>query len=137
MLPVIKMAINRRGGLYVNGNKLPPMYRERVLDLYHENVSQRQIAQLTRTSLHFVQNVLRDYDVTNSSLQHPRAAYPRPKMTRDVVDFIEMEKLLKPSTYSSEIHMARNPIQSAADVRAQDVFRFPYKYWQEKGRIDF
>ena len=33
--------------------------------------------------------------------------------------------------------MARNPIQSAADVRAQDVFRFPYKYWQEKGRIDF
>ena len=44
MLPVIKMAVNRRGGLYVNGSKLPPMYRERVLDLHHENFSQRQIA---------------------------------------------------------------------------------------------
>ena len=60
--------------------------------------------QLTcRTSLHFVQNVLRDYDVTNSSLQPLRVAYPRPKMTRDVVDFFEMEMLLKPSRYSAEI----------------------------------
>ena len=100
---MIKMAVNRKGGLYVHGTKLPPMFRERVLDLYHENISQRQIAQLTRTSLHFVQNVIRDYNVTNSSLQPPKSACPRQKMTGDVVDFIEMEKLLKPSTYSSEI----------------------------------
>ena len=100
---MIKMGVNRRGGLYVNGSNLPPMFRERVLDLYHENFSQRQIAAITRTSLHFVQNVLRDYNVTNSSLQPPRSAYPRPKMTRDVVEFIELEKLLKPSAYSSEI----------------------------------
>ena len=100
---MIKMAVNRKGGLYVHGTKLPPMFRERVPDLYHENISQRQIAQLTRTSLHFVQNVIRDYNVTNSSLQPPKSACPRQKMTGDVVDFIEMEKLLKPSTYSSEI----------------------------------
>ena len=103
MLPVIRMGVNRRVGLYVNGSNLPPMFRERVLDLYHENFSQRQIAAITRTSLHFVQNVLRDYNVTNSSLQPPRSAYPRPKMTRDVIEFIELEKLLKPSAYSSEI----------------------------------
>ena len=36
MLPVIKMGVNSRGGLYVNGSKLPPMFHERVLDLYHE-----------------------------------------------------------------------------------------------------
>lgn len=103
MLPVIKVEVNRSGGLYLNGSMLPPMFRERVLDLFHQNYSQRQIAQLTRTSRHFVQNVLRDYDVTNSSLHTPRAAHPRPKVTRDVVDFIETEKLMKPSTYSSEI----------------------------------
>ena len=89
---MIKMALNRKGGLYVHGTKLPPMFRERVLDLYHENISWRQIAQLTRTNLHFVQNVIRDYNVTNSSLQPPKSACPRQKMAGDVVDVIEMEK---------------------------------------------
>ncbi|XP_078360588.1 uncharacterized protein LOC144644901 [Oculina patagonica] len=97
------MAVNRRGGLYVNSSKLPPMYRERVLELHHENFSQRQIAQLTRTSLHFVQNVLRDYNVTNSPLQPTKSAYPRPTMTPDVVDYVEVEKLMKPSIYSGEL----------------------------------
>lgn len=87
----------------MNGSKLPPMYRERVLELHHENFSQRQIAQLTRTSLHFVQNVLRDYNVTNSPLQPTKSAYPRPTMTPDVVDYVEVEKLMKPSIYSGEL----------------------------------
>ena len=56
MFLVIKMAVNRKGSLYVQGTKLPPMFRERVLDLYHENISQQQIAPSTRTSLHFIQN---------------------------------------------------------------------------------
>ena len=30
MFPVIKMAVNRKGGLYIHGTKLPPMFRERV-----------------------------------------------------------------------------------------------------------
>ena len=65
------MAVNRKGGLYVHGTKLPPMLRERALDLYHENISQRQIAQLTRTSLHFVQNVIRDMRVIDRSDRNP------------------------------------------------------------------
>ena len=40
------MPVIRKDGLYVHGIKWPPMFRERVLDLYHENISQRQIAQL-------------------------------------------------------------------------------------------
>lgn len=103
MLPVVKLAVNRSGGLYVNGQKLPSLARERVLDLNHMNLSQRQIAQLTRTSRHFVQNVLCDYECTNSSIPTPKAVYPRPKMTPDVIDFIEMEKLLKPSIYALEV----------------------------------
>lgn len=103
MLPIVKLEVNRKGGLYLNGSKLPSMFRERVLDLHHANFSQHQIANLTRTSRHFVRNVVRDYDITNSSLQPPKSAHPRPKMTPDVAEFIEHEKLLKPSTYVSEI----------------------------------
>ena len=55
------MVVNRKGGLYVHATKLPPMFRERVFDLHHENIYQRQITQLTRTNLHFLQNVIRDY----------------------------------------------------------------------------
>ena len=65
------MAVNRKGALYVHGAKLPPMFRERALDLYHENISQRQIAQLTRTSLHFVQNVIRDMRVIDRLDRNP------------------------------------------------------------------
>ena len=76
MFPVIKLAVNRKGGLYVHGtNKLPLMFRERLQSWF---TSRKRFAQLTRTGLHFVQNVI-------------------------VVDFIEMERLLKPSTHSSEI----------------------------------
>lgn len=103
MLPIVKVQVNRRGGVYLIGSKLPGMLRERVLDLYHANNSQHQIANLARTSRHFVRNVLRDYDITNSSLPTPKSAHPKPKMTPDVVEFIEHEKLIKPSTYISEI----------------------------------
>lgn len=34
-----KMAVNKEGGLYVHGTKLPPMFRERVLDLQHESIN--------------------------------------------------------------------------------------------------
>lgn len=103
MLPIIKLQVNRNGGLYTQGQKLPIMFRERVLDLHHGNMSQRQIANLTRTSHHFVRKVLRDYNETNSSLQPPKSKQPRWKMTADVVEFIENEKLIKPSTYIAEI----------------------------------
>lgn len=74
-----------------------------VLDLHHAKVTPNQIADLTRTSRHFVRNVLRDYNITNSSMQPAWAPYPRPKMTPDVVEYIEHEKLIKPSTYIAEI----------------------------------
>ena len=32
MLRVVQVAVNRHGGLYVNGQKLPLMIRERVLE---------------------------------------------------------------------------------------------------------
>ena len=101
MLPVINLAVNRCGRLYVNGRRLPSLFRERVLDLNHVNLSQRQISERTRTSR--LSNVLCDNDHTNSSIPTPRAVHPWIKVTPDVIEFIEMEKLLKPSVNLSEL----------------------------------
>jgi len=89
MLPVINLAVNRCGRLYVNGRRLPSLFRERVLDLNHVNLSQRQISERTRTSR--LSNVLCDNDHTNSSIHTPRAVHPWIKVTPDVIEFIEME----------------------------------------------
>lgn len=118
MLPFFKYEINGKGRLYENGRNLPQNVREHVLDLNHLNFSQRQISEITKTSRHFVQNVLRDYDQTNSSFRQPRSTYPRPKITPDVLDYIEVEKVLKPSIYSSEL---RENIVLDGVVYPQDV----------------
>ena len=48
----------------------------------HVNLSPWQISELTRTSRHFVQNVVRDYDHTNSSSPTPTAVHQRTKITK-------------------------------------------------------
>ena len=37
------LRINRQQGIYDNGRALPQIYRERILDLYHQGISQRDI----------------------------------------------------------------------------------------------
>lgn len=64
---------------------------------------QRFIANDLKTSRHFVSNVLRDYNITNSAFLKSKVIPQRPKMTDDVVEYIEVEKLCKPSICSSEI----------------------------------
>ena len=68
----VQLSINQAGGLFDNGRRLPIYVRERVLDLHHDGVSQRTIAQQLCASRRFVQNVLRDYDLTNSCFQPPK-----------------------------------------------------------------
>ena len=53
-----------------------------VNGLNHINLSRQQISELTRTSRHLVQNVLCDYDHTNSWIPTPTAVHPRTKITK-------------------------------------------------------
>ena len=99
----VQLRVNRAGGLFDNGRNLPHFIRERVLDLHHNGASQRQIAQEPGTSRHFVQNVLRDYDLTNSCFQAPKGHRGRTVLTPNAVECIEIEKLSKPSIYAAEI----------------------------------
>ena len=79
------------------------MYRERVLDLYHDGFGNRQIAREIRSSPGFVQKVIDRYNEQNTSLRGIRVGVPSPKIDEQVVEYIEVQKLLKPSTYSTEL----------------------------------
>ena len=82
VLPVVNLGVNRHGSLYDNNKRLSSLFRERVLDLNHVNMSQQQISELMRTSHHFVQNILCEYHHTNSSIPTSRAVHLRTKITK-------------------------------------------------------
>ena len=94
---------NRAGKLYDNGRYYPKLLREEVLDMNHNGISQRAIANELKTSRCFVQNVLADYNRTGSSLPHLRDEPQRNIMNTEVITCIETEKLMKPSMYVSEL----------------------------------
>ena len=79
------------------------VYRERVLDLHHQDFLQRQISQNMRVSIGYVNKVVQFYENNNSSLAAPRTTPVRNKMSADVVEYLESEKLCKPSMYTSEL----------------------------------
>ena len=47
------------------------------------------IANEVKSSRHFVRNVLRDYDLNNSSMPKMRETQPRSRLWRDVVEYLE------------------------------------------------
>ncbi len=66
-------------------------------------MSQRQIiAGKVKSSRHFVQNVLRDYDLNIHRCIYREQLHHDQKL-EDVVEFLENEKLCKPSISSTEL----------------------------------
>ena len=98
-----KLAVNRQQGIYNNSKFLPQVYRERVLDLHYQRFSQRQISQNVRVSLGYVNKVVQFYEESNLSLAGPRKTPVRNKMSADVVENVESEKLCQQSMYTSEL----------------------------------
>ena len=74
-----------------------------MLDLHYQGFSQRQISQNVRVSLGYVNKVVQFYEESNFSLAGPRKTPVRNKMSADVVEYVESEKLCQPSMYTSEL----------------------------------
>ena len=74
------------------------MYRERVLDFYHDGFGNRQFAREIRLSLGFVQKVIDRYNEQNTSLRGIRVGFPSPEINEQVMEYLEVQKLMKPST---------------------------------------
>ena len=62
------LRINRQQGIYDNGRALPQIYQERILDLYHQGFSQRDIYETTRVSVGYINKVVHNYEDNNTSL---------------------------------------------------------------------
>jgi len=78
---------------------------ERVLDLYNDGFGNRQIArEVRRSSSGFVQKVTDRYNEQNTTLRGIRVGFLSPKIDKQVVKYIEVQNLMKPSTYSAELH---------------------------------
>ena len=74
-----------------------------MLDLAHAGTSQRQIATELRVSRGYVQKVLEQYNDENISLRIPRTSFLVSKVSNEVLEFISVEKIMKPSVDASEI----------------------------------
>ena len=74
-----------------------------MLDLYHDGFGNRQITREIRSSPGFVHKVINRDNEQNTSLRGIRVAFPRPKINEQVVEYIEVQKLMKVSTYSTEL----------------------------------
>ena len=72
-----KVSLNQQHGIYDNGKALPQVYRERVLDLYHQGSTQRQISQDMRVSIGYVNKVVQFYEQSNSYLPAPGCWGPK------------------------------------------------------------
>ena len=74
-----------------------------MLDLAHAGTSQRQIATELRVSRGYVQKVLEQYNDKNISLRIPRTSFLVSKVSNEVLEFMSVEKIMKPSVHASEI----------------------------------
>ena len=73
-----------------------------MLDLAHAGTSQRQIATELRVSRGYVQKVLEQYN-DNISLRIPRTSFLVSKVSKEVLEFMSVEKIMEPSVHASEI----------------------------------
>ena len=84
-----------------------------------QGLGQRAIAREVRTTHTFVNNVIRSYDVTNSFIRIPRANFAEPKIDTNVLEYIEVQKRIKPCTYASEIQqrlLYRNALPGSSQI---------------------
>ena len=79
------------------------MYRDRILDLHHEGLSERQIAPEVRVSHTYVGKVIKRYDESNTDLRAQRSHFVKPRVDQTVSEYIECCRLMNPSIYGSEI----------------------------------
>ena len=91
----VQLRLNRHGGCYDSGRSYPDVIREQVLDLAH--------AIELRVSQGYVQKVLQQYTHKNISIRSPRTSFFVPKVTNEVLKFMSVEKIIKPSIYASEL----------------------------------
>lgn len=99
----VQLRLNQNGGIYDNGRARSILYRERILDLFHDGLGQREIARQTNAAPSYVNKVVHRYINENTVFRPERCVYPKPKINQEALEYIEVQKLVQPSIYGSEI----------------------------------
>ena len=73
------------------------------MDLYHDANSERGIAREVRVSRSYVNNTIKRYNEANTSLGAPKVCRDPQKVDLYASEYIEIQRLVKPSIYASEI----------------------------------
>lgn len=95
---------NIHGQIFDMGKFYPQVIRENVLDLYNAGLLQREISVDARVSLGFVNKIIKEYDQNNLSMSRKVfSGCHKSVMCEDVRDYLENEKLNKPSIYTHEL----------------------------------
>jgi len=99
----VQLRLNQNGGFYDNERVLSLCHRERVLDLYHDGNSEQGIAREVRVSRSYVNNTVKRYNEAHTSLIAPKVCRGPEKVDIYASEYIEAQRLIKPSIYASEI----------------------------------
>ena len=73
------------------------MYRDRILDLHHDGLSERQIAREVRVSHTYVGKVIKRYDESNTDLRAQRSHFVKPKVDQTASEYSECCRLMSPT----------------------------------------
>lgn len=104
MISTAHIDINQQGNPYSIGKRYPQAVREYILDLHHNGLSQNQICLQANVSKGFVNKVVKEYNFKNFSVPMTGlCGRHRTALSQGAADYVEVEKLLKPSIYSSEL----------------------------------
>ena len=87
-----------------------------MLDFAHAGTSQRQIATELRVSRGYVQKDLEQYNDKNISLRIPRTTFLVSKVSNEVLEFMSVEKIMKPSVHASEIRLLLDGVVDTDDL---------------------
>ena len=73
------------------------------MDLYHDGNSERGIAREVCVTRSYVNNIIKRYNEANTSHRAPKVCRDLQKVDLYASEYIEIQRLLKPSIYASEI----------------------------------
>ena len=97
------MAKNKEGGFYLSGRPLPNYLRQEIIDMYNGCESISKISKKLKMSKGTVSKILKHYRL-HGSIEPFSCGGKNPSLiTDDILELIEIFKILKPSVTATEI----------------------------------
>lgn len=108
---------NQRGRVYEPGKPLSRPIREDIVDLYNRGYSVNKISKEVKVSKRSVTNIVQHFRRYGTVIPFSCGGHNPQKLTEDILECIEIWKLLKPSIYTREIQN-RLLVEGVCDINS-------------------